>query len=117
MVAMPLGRLVRLKGSERLLRKMRMISAEAQGDDGEIIAAQLERGRAQDHAEGARDGRADGQDRPPRQVQAEVAARRGARTRKRRQRRRRCSPVQQPRETDHDVSGPGTGARRGWRGS
>ena len=46
--------------------------AEAQRDDREVVAAQLQRRRAQQHAEEARDGRADRQDHPERQVQVEV---------------------------------------------
>src|SRR5690606_31040053 len=45
--------------------------AEAQRDDGQVVAAQLQRGRAQQHAEYAGQPQADGQDRPERQVQVE----------------------------------------------
>ena len=46
--------------------------AEAQRDDREVVAAKLERRRAQQHAEEAGDGGADRQDDPERQVQIEV---------------------------------------------
>ena len=64
MVVMPLGPLVRLKGSERLLRKMRTISPKPERHDGEVVAAQLQRRRAEQYAEGAGDRGADaGEDR------------------------------------------------------
>ena len=48
--------------------------AEAERDDGEVVAAQLERRRAEQHAEQRGDRRADRQDHPERQVQAELRA-------------------------------------------
>jgi hypothetical protein len=51
---MPFGPLVRLKGSERLLRKMRTISP-SERHDGEVIPAQLQRRRAEQDPKMARD--------------------------------------------------------------
>ena len=48
--------------------------AEAERDDGKVVAAQLERRRAEQHAEQRGDRRADRQDDPERQVQIEVRA-------------------------------------------
>ena len=49
--------------------------AEAERDDRQVVAAQLQRRRAEQHAEQAGDRRADRQDDPERQVQAEVRRR------------------------------------------
>ena len=48
--------------------------AEAKGDDGQVIAAQSQCGRPQQHTEQAGEGGADGQHRPERQMQAEMRA-------------------------------------------
>jgi hypothetical protein len=67
----PFGPLVKLKGSERLLRKMRTISrTRASRWRGSRRAASTSARRAD--PEEARDRRADRQDHPPRQVDVEV---------------------------------------------
>ena len=77
--------------------------AESQRDDREIVAAQLERRRAEQHAEHARDRGAQRQDHPERQVEVEMR-RREQRVRIRADRvERDVAEVEQPGEADDDV--------------
>ena len=50
--AMPFGPLVMLTGASRLFMNTRMISPKAQRHDGQVVAAQLQGRRTEQHAEG-----------------------------------------------------------------
>ena len=103
MSEMPCGPLVMLTGCDEVVEEDADDLAEAERHDGEVVAAQLERRRAEQHAEEARDGRADRQDDPERQVQIEVRARE-QRVHVRAYRvERDVAEVEQPGEADDDV--------------
>src|SRR4029077_17787013 len=59
-------------GLRQVVEKNAHDLAEAERDDRKVVAAQFERGRAEQHTEQAGDERADGQDDPERQVQIEM---------------------------------------------
>ena len=99
----PCGPFVILIGAREIVEEDADDLAEPQGDDREVVAAQLQRRRAEQHAEQRGDCGPDRQDHPEGKVQSEVrAGEKGIGIRPHRIE-RDVTEVEQAGEADHDV--------------